>query len=59
MAKYPKEGMKYEQAIKHGIRFAKAGNSALARSVTNQVRLHEGTRAAKEFVKEITAKAKE
>jgi hypothetical protein len=59
MVKYPKQGMKYEQAIRNGVRFAKAGNEKLASSVVNQVRLAEGNKAAREFTKEIIAKSKE
>jgi hypothetical protein len=56
---HPKVGMRYQDALKNGVRFVKEGSGALSESVTNQVRLHEGEKAAREFVREITIKGNE
>lgn len=48
--------MKYKDAKDKAIRFVKEGNGQLANSVINQVRLHEGDRAAKELVREASSK---
>jgi hypothetical protein len=58
MVKYPKVGMKYEQAKKTAIRHGKEGSVHLVNSMTNQVRLAEGNKAAAEFHKEVIAKSK-
>jgi hypothetical protein len=57
MSNFPKLGMKYEQAIKTAIRHGKEGSGDIVHSMANQVRLAEGTKAQKEFYKEVSAKA--
>jgi hypothetical protein len=59
MSEMPKVGMRYSQAIRNGVRFAKGKDNNLANSVINQVRLGEGTRAANAFAKELRAKSRE
>lgn len=58
MAKLPKLGMYYEQAKKTAIRHGKEGSQNIVNSMTNQVRLAEGDKAAREFNKEVNAKAR-
>lgn len=55
----PKEGMRYNDAIKTAIRHAKEGSGRIAGSMVDQVQRHEGTKAAKEFAREVSAKSKE
>lgn len=57
--KYPKLGMTYKQAIKTATRHAKEGSQHVVASMANQVRLHEGNRAAQEFYREASAKGRE
>jgi len=57
MTKYPKIGMRYEQALKTAIRHKKEGSGHIVESMTNQVRMAEGYKAAKEFSKEVRAKS--
>ena len=56
---YPKLGMKYQQGIKTATRHAKEGSGQVVESMANQVRMHEGSRAANEFRKEAYAKGAE
>ena len=51
--------MTYKQAVKRGVRFAKEGSPKLVNSVANQVRLHEGEKAAREFTREVVRKGHE
>lgn len=55
---YKGVGMKYNQAIRTAIRHGKEGSGGLVDSMTNQVRLKEGNRAAAEFRKEVVAKSR-
>lgn len=50
--------MYYEQAKKTAIRHGKEGSQNIVNSMTNQVRLAEGDKAAREFNKEVNAKAR-
>jgi hypothetical protein len=51
--------MKYKDGIKTAVRHAKEGSHHIVESMANQVRMHEGERAAKEFRKEAEIKGKE
>jgi hypothetical protein len=53
MESFPKKGMTYKQSIPKAKRFKKEGSPRLVESVTNQVRIHEGEKAADEFKNEI------
>ena len=55
----PKLGMRYKDALKTAIRHAKEGSGAVTGSMVDQVQRHEGTKAAKEFAREVEAKSKE
>lgn len=54
----PSEGMYYEQARRHAVRFAKGGNTRMMESAINQVRVaeskgYEKKGATNELIKEI------
>lgn len=57
VSKLPKEGMNYEQAIRTAVRHGREGNAPLVNSMINQVKLAEGNKSAREFSKEVIAKA--
>ncbi len=59
MESFPSIGMTYKQSVKRGVRFAKEGSPKLVNSVANQVRLHEGEKAAREFTREVMHKGHE
>ena len=51
--------MEYEDGKKTAIRHAKEGSGTTVDSMVNQVRLHEGERAAKSFKEEVVRKGLE
>jgi hypothetical protein len=55
----PKIGMRYNDALKTSIRHAKEGSINIVQSMANQVRLHEGEKAALFFYRETLHKANE
>lgn len=60
MESFPKTGgMTYKQSLPKAMRFTKEGSKRLVDSVSNQVERHEGSKAAKEFRREVECKAKE
>lgn len=58
MSELPKTGMRYSQALKTAIRHKREGSEKIVQSMVNQVRLHEGEKGAREFIKEVNAKGK-
>ena len=59
MVTHPKIGMRYKDAIKTAARHAKEGSGRVVESMANQVKMHEGEKAAREFVKEAVLKGRE
>ena len=59
METFPKRGMTYSQSLPKAQRFVKEGSKNLVDSVTNQVRIHEGEKAAREFSREVHSKGRE
>jgi len=57
VSKYPTHGMKYDQAIKTAIRHGKDGAGNIVESMASQVQKAEGSKAASEFRKEVSAKS--
>jgi len=53
LAEFPKVGMHYEQGRSRAIRAAKRQDVSMAKSLINQVRLHEGSKAAGELKREL------
>lgn len=56
---HPKVGMRYSDAVKTATRHAKEGSMHIVDSMANQVRMHEGSKAANEFRKEAISKGME
>lgn len=55
----PKVGMRYKDAIKTATRHAKEGSHNIVDSMTNQVRRHEGDKAARHFKEEALRRGSE